>query len=208
MSPVANHPSASVALSTDPSARRYPAQTISPRTSSSPSAAVRTSTPSSGRPTEPRRKRVGALRVTTPEVSVSPHPSMITMPNPVQKSTTSPGIGAVALPAHTSRSRPARASSGTITCCRAASYAAASAAGGSSPRARCATYARAVPPAASITRRRSSGRLSSAARTDAVSFSHTRGTPKNSAGRSSRARAATVAGSSQRWTCPARRRGR
>lgn len=104
---------------------------------------------------------------------------MTTMPKPAQKRTTSSGIGAEALAVQTSRSKPARARIGSRTSALARRYAASSPAGGSSPRSRYETCSRAVPPAASITARRSAGSPARAARTLAASFSHTLGTPKN-----------------------------
>lgn len=184
-------------------------KTEEPRTWSSPSAAVRTRTLDTGRPTEPSRNPVrGLLAVVTPAVSVRPHASMTTMPKPAQNRTTSSGIGADALAAQATRSRPPAASRGSSTVSRHRAYASASAAGGSSPRSRKPTCSRATSAASATALRRSSGSRVSPARTAAASFSQTLGTPKNCRGRSSRTASATVAGSAQRWTCEARWQGR
>lgn len=133
---------------------------------------------------------------------------MIVIPQPAQKRTTSIGIGAVALAVQIRRSIPASVSSGSSTRSLAPAYEASSAAGTSSPRSRWPARSRARSLAASMARRCSSGSRPRTARTEAASFSHTRGTPKNCTGCSSRTATDTAAGSAHSRTCAARRSGR
>ncbi len=174
----------------------------------SPSSAILSSSPSIGRPTEPSRKPSALLSVHTPDVSVSPQASMIVMPQPAQKRTTSMGMGAVALAVQARRSMPARRSSGSSVRSLAEAYEASSSAGTSSPRSWWPARARARSLAASMAFRWSPGSCARTARTEAASFSHTRGTPKNCTGRSSRTAAETAVGSAHSMTCEARSRGR
>ena len=71
MSPVLNQPSSKTAADSW-GIFQYPLKTEGPRTNSSPSSAMRTSTFGSGLPTVPRRWLMGLLTAITGEVSVSP----------------------------------------------------------------------------------------------------------------------------------------
>ena len=89
--------------------------TSGPRIRISPSSASLRSIPGTGLPTVPVRKSVGVLVVAVPVSSVMPQTSMTSMPRPARYSSTSTGIGAAPLPAHSAFSRPSIVRIGSST---------------------------------------------------------------------------------------------
>ena len=100
MSPVCSQPSSSISSAVRSGRLRYPGVFSGLRVRISPSAAILTSTPGTGRPTVPSRNAPGVFVVNAPVVSVIPYTSRIFMPSPAKNSPTSGGSGAAAAGHH------------------------------------------------------------------------------------------------------------
>ena len=160
--------------------------TTSPRTKTSPSSAIRSSTPGSGGPTVPILIRSAGLIVATHESSDMPQSSQIGMPSARKNSRTSGGVGAAPTTKCSTSSSPRRARSGANTSSSARAHSAASSSSTVSPACSARTRRRPVSSAQPMTwRRASSGSATKPASSAALSFSQIRGTAKNQVGRTS-----------------------
>ncbi len=154
-----------------------------PRVRISPSSAIRTSMPGTGRPTVPSRNAAVVFVVNAPVVSLIPYTSRIRTPSPPKNSPTSVGSGAAPLTTISASPMPSSDLIGPSTCSSAAANLSASSGDVVWPYWQLRTYSRPVAIAAATAAFLASAcSPASSAWMPAMTFSKIRGTPKNAVG--------------------------